>query len=284
MITQSPFGRTGHLSTRRSSARRPCRASPSRSRSHPGSIIAVRRQPHRYRLQLRRRGTAHRPVDEAVPQGVFPGDKNRRTDVSSGQGADPSITGAAPDGSRGPAPISPPGCAGRMGNPDGARRRARSGHRGADAGSGPLHRRDGTRARDCRDASAQPGAVRLRLSAVAVQLSDHAEPAVRGQLRKSGGDLPGTQRSGAGHQGDTAASLGDRAPTRATWYEPLEEQAAIDLAVSYVLGRPGIFLNTVGDINVLPKVLDAASRFERAPSAEEMQALATRLEMSSMFV
>jgi hypothetical protein len=77
---------------------------------------------------------------------------------------------------------------------------------------------------------------------------------------------------------------GDRAPTRATWYEPLEEQAAIDLAVSYVLSRPGIFLNTVGDINVLPKVLDAASRFERAPSAEEMQALAARLEMSSMFV
>ena len=66
----------------------------------------------------------------------------------------------------------------------------------------------GHEARDCRDASAQPGAVRLRLSAVAVQLSDHAEPAVRGQLRESGGDLPGTQRGRAGHQGDTAASLG----------------------------------------------------------------------------
>ena len=77
---------------------------------------------------------------------------------------------------------------------------------------------------------------------------------------------------------------GDRTPTRATWYEPLEEQSAVDLAVSYVLGRPGIFLNTVGDINVLPKVLDAASRFECAPSEEEMQALAARLEMSSMFV
>jgi predicted aldo/keto reductase-like oxidoreductase len=77
---------------------------------------------------------------------------------------------------------------------------------------------------------------------------------------------------------------GDRKPTRATWYEPLEEQAAIDLAVSYVLGRPGIFLNTVGDIHVLPKVLDAASRFERAPSEAEMEALASRMEMASMFV
>lgn len=77
---------------------------------------------------------------------------------------------------------------------------------------------------------------------------------------------------------------GDRQPTRATWYEPLEEQAAIDLAVSYVLGRPGIFLNTVGDIHVLPKVLDAASRFEAAPSEVEMAALVARLEMASMFV
>jgi aryl-alcohol dehydrogenase-like predicted oxidoreductase len=77
---------------------------------------------------------------------------------------------------------------------------------------------------------------------------------------------------------------GDRTATRATWYEPLEEQAAVDLAVGYVLGRPGIFLNTVGDINVLPKVLDAANRFERASSAAEMQALAARMEMASMFV
>lgn len=77
---------------------------------------------------------------------------------------------------------------------------------------------------------------------------------------------------------------GDRKPTRATWYEPLEEQDAIDLAVSYVLGRPGIFLNTIGDIGVLPKVLEATSRFERAPSEAEMKALASRMEMASLFV
>ena len=69
-----------------------------------------------------------------------------------------------------------------------------------------------------------------------------------------------------------------------TWYEPLEEQADIDLAVGYVLGRPGVFLNTVGDLTLLPKILDAADRFEQAPSEAEMQALAARLEMSSMFV
>jgi len=77
---------------------------------------------------------------------------------------------------------------------------------------------------------------------------------------------------------------GDRTPTYATWYEPLLEQTAIDPAVGYVLSRPGFFLNTAGDLNLLPKILDAADRFERAPSEAEMQELAARLEMASMFV
>ncbi len=84
-------------------------------------------------------------------------------------------------------------------------------------------------------------------------------------------------------KGITRRRWGDRPQTHATWYEPLEEQSAVDLAVWYVLGRPGIFLNTVGDIHALPKVLDAASRFEQAPSDEAMQALVTRLEMAPMF-
>ncbi len=57
-----------------------------------------------------------------------------------------------------------------------------------------------------------------------------------------------------------------RPQTRATWYQPLEEQAAIDKAIHWVLGRPGVFLNTVGDITLLPRVLDAAARFEQAPT------------------
>lgn len=81
----------------------------------------------------------------------------------------------------------------------------------------------------------------------------------------------------------TRRRWGDRPQTRATWYEPLEEQADVDLAVHWVLGRPGIFLNTVGDIHVLPKVLDAASRFERPPTDAEMQALVARMEMGPMF-
>ena len=72
--------------------------------------------------------------------------------------------------------------------------------------------------------------------------------------------------------------------TRNTWYEPLEAQTDIDRVVHWVLGRPGIFLNTVGDIHVLPRVLEAASRFHTAPSAAEMRAVAVQLEMAPLFV
>jgi aryl-alcohol dehydrogenase-like predicted oxidoreductase len=72
--------------------------------------------------------------------------------------------------------------------------------------------------------------------------------------------------------------------TRATWYEPLEDQAAIDRAVHWVLARPELFLNTVGDIQVLPRVLDAASRFEAGPSDEAMRQQAAELHMEPMFV
>lgn len=71
---------------------------------------------------------------------------------------------------------------------------------------------------------------------------------------------------------------------QATWYEPLEEQPDIDRAVHWVLGRPGIFLNTASDIHLLPKVLDAASRFERRPSDAEMEQELTELEMAPLFV
>jgi aryl-alcohol dehydrogenase-like predicted oxidoreductase len=71
--------------------------------------------------------------------------------------------------------------------------------------------------------------------------------------------------------------------TRNTWYEPIEAQADIDRAVHWVLSRPGIFLNTTGDIHLLPKVLDAASRFEAAPPEDEMQAVAEKLGMEPLF-
>jgi aryl-alcohol dehydrogenase-like predicted oxidoreductase len=67
------------------------------------------------------------------------------------------------------------------------------------------------------------------------------------------------------------------------WYEPLTEQAAIDTAVAWVLGRPGIFLNTPADLKLLPKVLDAAERAGERPSDAEMEALAEREGLENLF-
>lgn len=75
----------------------------------------------------------------------------------------------------------------------------------------------------------------------------------------------------------------DKPRTRTTWYEPLEEQADIDRAVHWVLNRPGVFLNTTGDIHLLPCVLDAASRFREAPSDAAMRATADKLGLEPLF-
>jgi aryl-alcohol dehydrogenase-like predicted oxidoreductase len=71
--------------------------------------------------------------------------------------------------------------------------------------------------------------------------------------------------------------------SRATWYRPLENQVDIDRAVHWVLGHAGLFLNSVGDIHVLPRVLDAADRFLAPPTDAEMQTLVDKLGMRSLF-
>ncbi|HCF87696.1 MAG TPA: hypothetical protein DEV72_21130, partial [Ktedonobacter sp.] len=75
--------------------------------------------------------------------------------------------------------------------------------------------------------------------------------------------------------------------------EPLEDQQQIDMVVHWVLKRAGIFLNTVGDLHLLPKVLDAASRFQADaldaldapdPADEQMRTLVAQLGMIPLFV
>jgi predicted aldo/keto reductase-like oxidoreductase len=75
-----------------------------------------------------------------------------------------------------------------------------------------------------------------------------------------------------------------RRRTHATWYEPLESQIDIDLAVWWVLGRPGLFINTVGDVDLLPKVLDAAERFGKRPSDADVAAMLERSATQPLFV
>ncbi len=72
--------------------------------------------------------------------------------------------------------------------------------------------------------------------------------------------------------------------TRSTWYKPLEDQADIDAAVWWVLARPGIFLNTAGDIHLLPRVLDAASRFDPSMTQADLAERVAQLSFEPLFV
>ena len=71
---------------------------------------------------------------------------------------------------------------------------------------------------------------------------------------------------------------------RATWYQPYENQAHIDAIVHWVLSRPGIFLNTVGDIDLLPKVLVAAQRFDETASQADFEDAIAQMEVEPLFV
>jgi aryl-alcohol dehydrogenase-like predicted oxidoreductase len=77
---------------------------------------------------------------------------------------------------------------------------------------------------------------------------------------------------------------GSKAPSAATWYEPLVEQQQIDLAVHWVLGEPGVFLNSVGDLGLLPKVLEAAERAGERPDETQMRRLLEEHRLTTLFV
>ena len=72
--------------------------------------------------------------------------------------------------------------------------------------------------------------------------------------------------------------------TRSTWYQPLESQDDIDLAVWWAMGRSDVFLNSAGDVDLLPRVLDAASRYNEPPVEDVMNALVARTHTEPLFV
>ncbi len=77
---------------------------------------------------------------------------------------------------------------------------------------------------------------------------------------------------------------GSKEHTGPTWYEPLVGQEEIDLAVHWVLGEPGVFLNSAGDLALLPRVLAAAERFASRPEEAEMARLLSERRLSTLFV
>jgi len=84
-------------------------------------------------------------------------------------------------------------------------------------------------------------------------------------------------------KGITVGPWGSMEHTHNTWYQPLTEQEDIDKAVSYVVGRDGLFLNTAGDTNLVPKIFDAAKRFDGRPSDAEMAVVMKDERMSVLF-
>ena len=71
--------------------------------------------------------------------------------------------------------------------------------------------------------------------------------------------------------------------THATWYQPLERPADIARAIHWAMGVPGAFINTAGDLSLLPTVLDAAGRYAGRPPDEEMLAMQGTARMTSLF-
>jgi hypothetical protein len=64
----------------------------------------------------------------------------------------------------------------------------------------------------------------------------------------------------------------------------MTEQRDIDLALWWAMGHPDVFLNSPGDVGLLPRFLDAASRFEARPSEAEMEELVKRAHPEPLFV
>jgi aryl-alcohol dehydrogenase-like predicted oxidoreductase len=84
-------------------------------------------------------------------------------------------------------------------------------------------------------------------------------------------------------KGITRGPWGSMERTHNTWYQPLSEQEDIDKAVSWVIGRRGLFLNTAGDVNLVPKIFDAASRFKSRPPDAEMAEVMDERRMTVLF-
>ena len=76
----------------------------------------------------------------------------------------------------------------------------------------------------------------------------------------------------------------DDAPgPRFSWYQPIEDPAAIARAVRYVLADERVFLNTTSDARLLPLIVDAASGSLARPSDDELAADEAALDVTPIF-
>jgi len=69
----------------------------------------------------------------------------------------------------------------------------------------------------------------------------------------------------------------DPAKPHFSWYEPIEEVAALTRAIQFVIADPQLFLNTSSDARMLGATLDAIDNFTGSPP-DEMQLASDRLD------
>jgi hypothetical protein len=75
----------------------------------------------------------------------------------------------------------------------------------------------------------------------------------------------------------------DPAP-RFSWYMPIRDEDALARAVSYVLCREGMFLNTTSDATLLPAIFDTAAGAMILPDDAAMAADQQALGIEPLFV
>ncbi len=71
---------------------------------------------------------------------------------------------------------------------------------------------------------------------------------------------------------------------RFSWYMPIRDPDALERAVAYVLGRPGIFLNTTSDATLLPAIFAAAEKGLSVPDDAAMTRDQETLGIEPLFI
>ncbi|MGD1821747.1 MAG: aldo/keto reductase [Pleomorphochaeta sp.] len=69
----------------------------------------------------------------------------------------------------------------------------------------------------------------------------------------------------------------------ATWYKPLTDSFSISKSVNWVLNNPNVFLNSTGDITILPILLEKASESRIEVSESEMKLLMKEYNIEALF-
>ncbi|MGH0052868.1 MAG: aldo/keto reductase [Sphaerochaetaceae bacterium] len=77
--------------------------------------------------------------------------------------------------------------------------------------------------------------------------------------------------------------LGDKEKVYATWYDPITNKDSIEKAVHWVLSNEQVFLNSTGDIRLLPHILGALQKPIEKPRDTEMEALVKREGVTPLF-